>query len=72
LGNSATSASESNGALAAYCGSTVSPWPAAGHGFGLVCHRSFHSYVATAVHVVVNDKGNLRAPQVDTVIDCGR
>ena len=43
-----------------------------GHGLGLACHRSFHSYVATAVHVVVQDDGNLRIPQVDVAIDCGR
>jgi isoquinoline 1-oxidoreductase beta subunit len=43
-----------------------------GHGLGLACHRSFHSYVATAVHVVVHDDGSFRIPQVDTVIDCGR
>ena len=43
-----------------------------GHGLGLACHRSFHSYVATAVHVVVRDDGSLHIPQVDMVIDCGR
>jgi isoquinoline 1-oxidoreductase subunit beta len=45
-----------------------------GHGLGLACHRSFHSYVATAVQVVVRDDGSLHIPhpQVDTVIDCGR
>ncbi len=43
-----------------------------GHGLGLACHRSFHSYVATAVHVVVRDDGSLHIPQVDTAIDCGR
>ncbi len=43
-----------------------------GHGLGLACHRSFHSYVATAVHVVVHDDGSFRIPQVDTAIDCGR
>ena len=44
----------------------------AGHGLGLACHRSFHSYVAAAVHVVVGDDGSLHIPQVDMAIDCGR
>ena len=43
-----------------------------GHGLGLACHRAFHSYVATAVHVVVHDDGTYEIPQVDTAIDCGR
>ncbi len=43
-----------------------------GHGLGLACHRSFHSYVAAAVHVVVRDDGSLHIPQVDMAIDCGR
>lgn len=43
-----------------------------GHGLGLACHRSFHSYVATAVHVNVHDDGSLDIPQVDVAIDCGR
>ncbi len=42
------------------------------HGLGVACHRSFHSYVATAVHVVVRDDGAVRIPQVDVAIDCGR
>ena len=44
----------------------------AGHGLGVACHRSFHSYVACAVHVVVRDDGSLHIPQVDMAIDCGR
>ena len=44
----------------------------AGHGLGVACHRSFHSYVGTAVHVVVRDDGSLHIPQVDMAIDCGR
>jgi isoquinoline 1-oxidoreductase beta subunit len=47
------------------------PMPA-GHGLGLACHRSFHSYVGCAVHVVVRDDGSLHIPQVDMVVDCGR
>jgi isoquinoline 1-oxidoreductase beta subunit len=43
-----------------------------GHGLGLACHRSFHSYVAIAVHVVVRGNGSLHIPQVDVAIDCGR
>ena len=43
-----------------------------GHGLGLACHRSFHSYVAAAVHVVVRDDGSFQIPQVDMAIDCGR
>jgi isoquinoline 1-oxidoreductase beta subunit len=42
-----------------------------GHGLGLACHRAFHSYVATAVHVVVHDDGSYWIPRVDTAIDCG-
>ncbi|MGF1527035.1 MAG: molybdopterin cofactor-binding domain-containing protein [Candidatus Competibacterales bacterium] len=44
----------------------------AGHGLGLACHRSFHSYVATAVHVAVSDQGRVTVPQVDYAVDCGR
>jgi isoquinoline 1-oxidoreductase beta subunit len=43
-----------------------------GHGLGLAAHRSFHSYVATAVYVVVHDDGSYSIPQVDVAIDCGR
>jgi isoquinoline 1-oxidoreductase beta subunit len=43
-----------------------------GHGLGFACHRCFHSYVATAVHVVVHDDGTFHIPQVDTAVDCGR
>jgi isoquinoline 1-oxidoreductase beta subunit len=42
-----------------------------GHGIGLAVHRAFLSYVATAVHVVVADNGNITIPRVDTAIDCG-
>ncbi len=42
-----------------------------GHGLGIACHRSFHSYVGTAVHVVVRDDGSLHVPRVDMAIDCG-
>lgn len=43
-----------------------------GHGLGLACHRSFHSYVATAVEVAVGEDGSLSIPRVDVAIDCGR
>lgn len=42
-----------------------------GEGLGVAAHRSFLSYVATAVHVVVDKHGNLSIPRVDTAIDCG-
>jgi isoquinoline 1-oxidoreductase beta subunit len=42
-----------------------------GRGLGIAAHRSFVSYVATVVEVVVDDKGNLSIPRVDTAIDCG-
>lgn len=44
----------------------------AGQGIGLAAHRSFQSYVATAVHVEVGDDGSLTIPRVDVAIDCGR
>ena len=43
-----------------------------GHGIGLAAHRSFQSYVATAVHASVGDDGSLSIPRVDVAIDCGR
>jgi isoquinoline 1-oxidoreductase beta subunit len=42
-----------------------------GEGLGLAAHRSFVSYVATVVHVKVDDKGQITVPRVDTAIDCG-
>jgi isoquinoline 1-oxidoreductase beta subunit len=42
-----------------------------GHGLGIAAHRSFVSYIATVVEVVVDDKGNYAIPRVDTAIDCG-
>ncbi|MBO0763145.1 MAG: xanthine dehydrogenase family protein molybdopterin-binding subunit [Hyphomicrobiaceae bacterium] len=41
-----------------------------GQGLGIAAHRSFVTYVASVVHVVV-DKGKLTIPRVDTAIDCG-
>lgn len=43
-----------------------------GQGLGLACHRSFHSYVATAVRVAVAPDGSFAIPRVDVAIDCGR
>ncbi|HJU30349.1 MAG TPA: molybdopterin cofactor-binding domain-containing protein, partial [Hyphomicrobiaceae bacterium] len=42
-----------------------------GQGLGIAAHRSFVSYIATVVHVVVGDKGKISIPRVDTAIDCG-
>ncbi len=42
-----------------------------GHGMGIAAHRSFVSYVATVVEVVVDAKGVMTIPRVDTAIDCG-
>ncbi len=42
-----------------------------GQGLGIAAHRSFVTYVATVVHVVVGDKGKITIPRVDTAIDCG-
>ncbi|GAC1666031.1 MAG: molybdopterin-dependent oxidoreductase [Candidatus Acidiferrum sp.] len=42
-----------------------------GTGLGIAVHRSFLSYVASVVEVEVNDKGEVRIPRVDTVVDAG-
>jgi isoquinoline 1-oxidoreductase subunit beta len=42
-----------------------------GQGLGIAAHRSFVTYIATVVHVVVGDKGQITVPRVDTAIDCG-
>jgi isoquinoline 1-oxidoreductase beta subunit len=42
-----------------------------GHGFGIAAHRSFLSYIASVVEVVVDDQGKLTIPNVWTVADCG-
>ena len=41
------------------------------HGLGIAVHRSFLTYVATVVEAVVDEKGHLTVPRVDTAIDCG-
>jgi isoquinoline 1-oxidoreductase beta subunit len=42
-----------------------------GQGLGIAAHRSFVTYIATVVHVVVGDKGQISVPRVDTAVDCG-
>ena len=42
-----------------------------GTGMGIAAHRSFLTYVATVVEVVVNDQGEVRIPRVDTALDAG-
>ena len=42
-----------------------------GRGIGIAAHRSFLTYVASVVEVEVDDKGNVRIPRVETVLDAG-
>lgn len=42
-----------------------------GHGLGIAVHRSFVTYVATAVEVAVDEDGRISIPVVHTAIDCG-
>ncbi len=42
-----------------------------GTGLGIAVHRSFLTYVASVVEVEIDDKGQLRIPRVDTVVDAG-
>ncbi|MGO8795125.1 MAG: molybdopterin cofactor-binding domain-containing protein [Candidatus Sulfotelmatobacter sp.] len=42
-----------------------------GHGFGIAAHRAFMTYVATVVEVEVNDKGQVKIPNVWTAVDAG-
>ena len=42
-----------------------------GSGMGIAVHRSFLTYVASAVAVEVSDQGQVRIPRVDTVVDAG-
>ncbi len=46
--------------------------PAKGRALGIAAHRSFLSYIATVVEVEVDDKGKIRIPRVDFVVDAGR
>jgi isoquinoline 1-oxidoreductase beta subunit len=38
---------------------------------GIAAHRAFASYVATVVHVAIDDEGTIRVPHVTSAIDCG-
>jgi len=40
-------------------------------GLGIAVHRSFVTYVASAIHVKLDDDGTIRVPEVHTAIDCG-
>lgn len=42
-----------------------------GRGLGVAAHRSFLTYVATVVEVEVDEKGAIRIPRVETVLDAG-
>jgi isoquinoline 1-oxidoreductase beta subunit len=42
-----------------------------GHGLGIAVHRSFVSYVCTALEVAVAADGTFTIPRVATAIDCG-
>jgi len=40
-------------------------------GMGIAAHRAFASYVASVVHVAIDDDGTIRVPHVSSAIDCG-
>lgn len=42
-----------------------------GHGLGIAVHRSFLSYVATAIEVAVDSEGNITFPGVWCAVDAG-
>lgn len=42
-----------------------------GRGYGIAAHRSFNTYVASAVEVEVDGKGSLKVPAVHMVVDAG-
>jgi isoquinoline 1-oxidoreductase subunit beta len=42
-----------------------------GEGLGIAVHRSFVTYVASVVHVRVDEDGTIHVPEVHTAIDCG-
>jgi isoquinoline 1-oxidoreductase beta subunit len=46
--------------------------PTKGHGWGIVAHRSFLSYIAAVVEVEVDSAGKVRIPRVDIAADVGR
>jgi isoquinoline 1-oxidoreductase subunit beta len=41
------------------------------HGLGIAVHRSFVSYIATALEVAVDEQGMLTVPRVEVAVDCG-
>lgn len=43
----------------------------AGEGIGIAVHRSFVTYVATAVRVKIGEDGVVRVPEVHMAVDCG-
>ena len=43
-----------------------------GRAIGIAAHRSFLSYVATAVEIAIDGQGNLTIPNVWTVADVGQ
>jgi isoquinoline 1-oxidoreductase beta subunit len=42
-----------------------------GEGLGIAVHRAFVTYVASVVHVKVDEDGTVHVPEVHTAIDCG-
>jgi isoquinoline 1-oxidoreductase beta subunit len=46
--------------------------PGAGRALGIAAHRSFLTYVAVAVEVEVDNKGEIKIPRVDIALDAGR
>lgn len=40
-------------------------------GLGIAAHCAWSSYVATVVHVKIDDDGTIRVPEVTTAVDCG-
>jgi isoquinoline 1-oxidoreductase beta subunit len=45
--------------------------PGNGWGIGIAAHRSFNTYVASVVEVEVDDRGQVRIPRMDQVVDAG-
>lgn len=43
-----------------------------GQGMGICAHRSFLTYVACVVHVIVDDNGNISIPELHYAVDCGQ
>jgi isoquinoline 1-oxidoreductase beta subunit len=40
-------------------------------GLGIAAHCAWSSYVATVVHVQIDNDGTIRVPEVTTAVDCG-